>query len=167
MPRRTSRFNGPGARVARPPAAERGCSANNDDVKKANIYSAGNSYRASSAERLLMHLDGGRMKRLLGLLIILATTIGVSGALLSAERVTIGNDVLRDCSLALEMGQPGFMNDILSKGKPLPSNARQNMATQCLSYVVGFKDAIYVSQIYQEKNGKSPFVCLRQVPNSV
>ena len=100
------------------------------------------------------------MKRLLGLLIILATTIGVSEALLSAERVTIGNDVLRDCSLALEMGQPGFMNDILSKGKPLPSNARQNMATQCSSYVVGFKDAIYVSQIYQEKNGKPPFVCL-------
>lgn len=101
------------------------------------------------------------MKRLTWYLIILALSIiGFSGSLHSAEQVPTGNDVLKDCSLALDMAQEGYVGNLLRKGEPLPTTAQQNRATQCLSYVVGFKDALYVSQIFQEKNGSAPFVCL-------
>jgi len=96
----------------------------------------------------------------MGFLIASALAIGFSGTLYSAEQVATGNDVLRDCSLSLDMAQEGYMKEVLNKGKPLPSNAQQNRATQCLSYVVGFKDALYVSHIFQEKNGSPPFICL-------
>jgi len=100
------------------------------------------------------------MKTLIGFFIILALAIGSSGTLYSSEQVPTGNDLLRDCSLALDMAQEGYMREVLSKGKPLPTNAEQKRATQCFSYVVGFKDALYVSQTFQEKNGSAPFVCL-------
>src|SRR5574341_2617083 len=100
------------------------------------------------------------MKTLISFLIILTLVVGFSGTLYSAEQVATGKDVLRDCSLALEMAQDGYMKDVLSKGKSLPSKAQQNRAAQCLNYVVGFKDALYVSQIFQEKNGSVPFVCI-------
>jgi hypothetical protein len=103
---------------------------------------------------------GGLVKTLMGFLIASALAIGFSGTLYSAEQVATGNDVLRDCSLSLDMAQEGYMKEVLNKGKPLPSNAQQNRATQCLSYVVGFKDALYVSHIFQEKNGSPPFICL-------
>src|SRR5574341_51388 len=102
------------------------------------------------------------MKTLISFLIILTLVVGFSGTLYSAEQVATGKDVLRDCSLALEMAQDGYMKDVLSKGKPLPSKAQQDRAAQCLNYVVGFKDALYVSQIFQEKNGSVPFTCLPQ-----
>jgi hypothetical protein len=102
------------------------------------------------------------MKTLISFLIILTLTIGFSGTLYSAEQVAIGKDVLRDCTLALEMAQDGYMKEVLSKAKPLPSKAQQDRAAQCLNYVVGFKDALYVSQIFQEKNGSVPFACLPQ-----
>jgi hypothetical protein len=91
---------------------------------------------------------------------MLSFPIGFSGTLSSAGQVATGNDVLRDCSLALDMAQEGYLGDVQSKRKPMPSKAEQNRAMQCLSYVVGFKDALYVSQIFQEKNGSAPSVCL-------
>lgn len=93
-------------------------------------------------------------------IILTLSTIGVWGTLHSAEQVLTGSDVLKDCSLALDMAQEGYVGNLLRKGQPLPTTAQQNRATQCFSYVVGFKDALYVSQIFQEKNGAAPFVCL-------
>ena len=100
------------------------------------------------------------MKTLISFLIILTFAVGSSGILYSAEQVATGRDVLRDCTLALEMAQDNYMKEAIGKGKPLPSKAQQNRAGQCLNYIVGFKDALYVSQIFQEKNGSVPFVCL-------
>jgi len=100
------------------------------------------------------------MKTLISVLIILIFAVGFSGTLYSAEQVATGKDILMDCALALEMAQDGYMKEVLSKGKPLPSKAQQNQAAYCLNYVVGFKDALYASQIFQEKNGSVPFTCL-------
>ena len=100
------------------------------------------------------------MKTLMPFLIILTLAIGFSGNLYSAEQIATGNDVLRDCTLALEMAQENYMKQVLSKGNPLPSKDQQNRAMQCLNYVVGYKDALYTSQIFQEKNGSVSFVCL-------
>jgi hypothetical protein len=93
-------------------------------------------------------------------IILIVSIIGLWGTVFSAERVLTGRDVLNDCSLALDMAQEGYAENLLQKGQPLPTTAQQSRATQCLSYVVGFKDALYVSQIFQEKNGTAPFVCL-------
>jgi hypothetical protein len=100
------------------------------------------------------------MKTLISFLIILTLAVGFSGTPYSAEQVATGKDVLRDCTLALEMAQDGYIKEVISKGKPLPSKTQQNRAAQCLNYVIGFKDALYVSQIFEEKNGSVPFVCL-------
>jgi hypothetical protein len=101
------------------------------------------------------------MKTLTWSLVVFAfSTVGFLGTLHSAEKIPTGHDVIRDCSLALDMAQQGYIENLVLKGKPLPTAAQQNRATQCLSYVVGFKDALYVSQIYQEKNALASFVCL-------
>ncbi len=92
--------------------------------------------------------------------IILVSAVCLSGTVYSAEQVATGKDVLKDCSLALNMAQKGYIREIVNKGKPLPSIAEQNSAARCLNYVVGFKDALYVSQLFQEKNGGVPLVCL-------
>jgi hypothetical protein len=102
------------------------------------------------------------MKTLISFLIILTFAIGSSGTLYSAEQVATCRDVLRDCTLALDMTQDNYMKEVIGKDKPLPSKAQQNMARHCLNYIVGFKDALYVSQIVQEKNGRVPFVCLTE-----
>jgi hypothetical protein len=103
------------------------------------------------------------MKALAWALIILAvSTIGFPGTSHSAEQTPTGHDILKDCSLALDMMQEGYVENLVRKDKPLPTTAQQSRATQCLSYVVGFKDALYVSEIYQEKNSSEPFVCLPQ-----
>ena len=103
------------------------------------------------------------MKALAWALIILAvSTIGFPGTSYSAEQTPTGHDILKDCSLALDMAQEGYVENLVRKDKPLPTTAQQSRATQCLSYVVGFKDALYVSKINQEKNSSKPFVCLPQ-----
>ena len=94
------------------------------------------------------------------LIILAALTVGSPGNLHAAEQTPTGHDILKDCSLALDMAQEGYVANLLQKGKPLPTTAQQNRATQCFSYIVGFKDALYVSQLYQEKNGLALFVCL-------
>ena len=103
------------------------------------------------------------MKKLTWYLSVLAlTVIGFSEPLHSAEQKTTGHDVLTDCSLALDMVNDSHLNAILSTGKPvpLPTTAQQGRAAQCIGYVVGLKDAIFVSQIIHEKNGSAPLVCL-------
>ena len=94
------------------------------------------------------------------LVILAASTAGFLGTLHAAEQAPTGHDTLKDCSLALDMAQEGYVSNLLQKGKPLPTAAQQNRATQCFSYIVGFKDALYVSQLYQEKNGLPSVVCL-------
>ncbi|MGD0331340.1 MAG: Rap1a/Tai family immunity protein [Nitrososphaeria archaeon] len=94
------------------------------------------------------------------LLIVLVFVIGTAGTLHCEEQEATGNDLLRDCSLAVDMAQENYVSKALSKNKTMPSQSQQNKAMQCLSFVVGFKDALYVSQIYQEKNGITPFICL-------
>jgi hypothetical protein len=100
------------------------------------------------------------MKKLLLVLVTAAAAMNLSVPLHAEDSYATGSDVLRDCSLALEMGQEGYVTDALSKHKSLPTHTQQIAATQCLNYVVGFKDAIYVTNIFQEKNGQSLFVCL-------
>lgn len=102
-----------------------------------------------------------RLRKLTWSLILFAVAIvGFPGMLYSAEQTPTGRDVLTDCSLALDMAQKGYVENLIRKGKPLPTAAQQNRANQCLNYVVGFKDALYVSRLYQEKNGLAPFMCL-------
>lgn len=83
-----------------------------------------------------------------------------AGIALADEETRIGKDVLADCSLALEIGRPTYLTDLVTKGKPLPSVQQQNRAFLCEGYVIGFKDAIYVRQLYDEKNGLKPVICL-------
>lgn len=100
------------------------------------------------------------MKKILFLLMIVAVYFGFTEAAHSTEQVTDGNDVLRDCSLALDMAQNDYMENVVKGTKPLPSKEQQNKTTQCMNYVVGFKDALYVNQLYQEKSGKKSAICL-------
>jgi hypothetical protein len=100
------------------------------------------------------------MKKLLFVLVTAAATMNLSFPLHAADSYTTGSDVFRDCSLALEMAQEGYVTDALSKRKSLPTNTQQIAAAQCFNYVVGFKDALYVTNIFQEKNGQSRLVCL-------
>ncbi len=78
----------------------------------------------------------------------------------STEQEPDGNDVLRDCSLALDMGQDDYIENVLKGIKEMPSELQQSKAHQCMGYVVGFKDALYVNQIAEEKNSKKSLVCL-------
>lgn len=78
----------------------------------------------------------------------------------AVEEGRTGKDALVDCSLALEMGRPTYVEDLLKSGKPLPSVLQQAKAHQCEGYVVGFKDAMYVRQLFDEKNGLKPVICL-------
>lgn len=101
------------------------------------------------------------MKTLGWSLVILAVSIlGSPGMLHSAEQTPTGRDVLKDCSLALDMAQEGYVEKLVRKGKRLPTAAQQNRACQCLSYIAGFKDALYVAQLFQEKNGSAFSICL-------
>ena len=101
------------------------------------------------------------MKMLACYLVILANSfIGFPEILYAAEQAPSGNDVLRDCSLALDMTKEDYMREVLGKNRPLPSKALQIQAAQCLNYVIGFKDALYVSQLFQEKNESVPLTCL-------
>ena len=71
-----------------------------------------------------------------------------------------GAAILQNCSLGLEMTADGYFEKVAKNKKPLPSSLEQNMATQCVAYIVGFKDAFYVQKLYQEKNGQKPTVCV-------
>jgi hypothetical protein len=100
------------------------------------------------------------MKKTLFSLMIVAVCFCYSEPVQSTEQVPDGNDVLRDCSLALDMGQDDYMQNVIKGAIPLPSKEQQNKAMQCMHYVVGFKDALYVNQIYEEKNGMKSAICL-------
>ena len=58
------------------------------------------------------------------------------------------------------MGKATYVTDLVKESKPLPTPTQQTKAALCQGYVVGFKDAIYVRQIYDEKNGIRPDICL-------
>lgn len=94
------------------------------------------------------------------LIFLVIVTFVSPGMLHSDELNPTGRDVLTDCSLALDMAQNGYIEKLVKTGKPVPTTDQQNRANQCLNYVVGFKDALYVSQIYHEKNGLTPFMHL-------
>jgi len=83
----------------------------------------------------------------------------------SDEQVPNGTDLLVDCSLAFDMIQDGYVANLIKEAKPLPSEAQQKKAMQCLSYVIGFRDALLVSQIFQEKNAMPASVCLNDLNN--
>lgn len=95
------------------------------------------------------------MRTILLSLILLTICIGLPEIIHSAEQWTDGNDVLRDCSLAIDMAQDDYTEKVIKGMKPI----QQNNAMQCMNYVVGFKDALYVNQIYQEKSGKKSDIC--------
>ncbi len=78
----------------------------------------------------------------------------------STDQVPDCYDAFRDCSLALEMAQDDFVQNVIKGSKPLPSKDQQTKAMQCMNYVVGFKDALYVYQLYGEKNGIKSAICL-------
>lgn len=100
------------------------------------------------------------MKTILLSLIIATIYMGIPEGVYSADKVTDGNDVIRDCTLALEMAQDEYTENVIKGTKPLPSHEQQNKAIQCMYYVIGFKDALYVNQIYQEKNDAKSAICL-------
>jgi hypothetical protein len=100
------------------------------------------------------------MFKTLQLLCSLSVCLVCSGVAFPEQSPPTGKETLADCSLALEMGQATYLADLLKESKPLPSQAQQTRAIQCLGYVVGFKDAIYMRQIYDEKNDIKPTICL-------
>lgn len=93
------------------------------------------------------------------MLVAIGCDVGPS-IVFAAEEGRTGKDALIDCSLALEMGRPTYVEDLLKSGKPLPSVLQQSKAHQCQGYVVGFKDSLYVRQLFDEKNGLKPVICL-------
>jgi len=98
------------------------------------------------------------MKKIFLSLILVSLCMGFPEIGHSAEQLTDGNAVLRDCSLAMDMVQDDY-NKKIKRMKPMPSKKQQNDAMQCMNYVVGFKDALYVNQVYQEKSGKKSAIC--------
>lgn len=106
-----------------------------------------------------------RIKLIITLSVILILLMGFSGITYPAEQTGRGSDILRDCGLALEMTQEDYIQSVLNNKKPMPTHLQQIRANQCQSYVVGFKDSLYVSKIYQEENGIASFICLPE--NSV
>jgi hypothetical protein len=104
---------------------------------------------------------GGIMKKILFALLVVTSFMGFTGVVHSVEPAFDGNDILKDCSLAFDMTKDAFLKDLFTKGaRPLPSSAEQTKAMQCFSYVIGFKDALYVTQVYHEKWAKQSDVCL-------
>lgn len=100
------------------------------------------------------------MKKILPLLMITTFYFYSITPAHSTEQVPDGNDVLRDCSLALDMAQDDYIQNVLKGIKQMPSTEQQSKAHQCMGYIVGFKDALYVNQIYEEKNGIKSSICL-------
>ena len=100
------------------------------------------------------------MKGIPRLVCLVLMCLAYSWPAFADERNPTGKDILVDCSLAIEMGQDTYITNLIKEAKPLPSKAQQTKAIQCMSYVVGFKDAIYARQLYDQKNSIKPMVCL-------
>jgi hypothetical protein len=100
------------------------------------------------------------MKKVVLLLVVVSFSLVFPEPVHSAEEVADGNSTLTDCSLALDMAQDKYVEHVIKGAETLPSSGQQTKAIQCMSYVIGFKDAIYVGEIFQEKNGKQPSICL-------
>ncbi|MDR3554019.1 MAG: Rap1a/Tai family immunity protein [Syntrophobacteraceae bacterium] len=87
---------------------------------------------------------------------------GFNQAAYSAEQEpwSNGTTILEYCTLAADMLKSDWIENFIKEPRPLPSKVQQHKAMQCLCYVIGFKDALYVNQIYQEKNGKHSPICI-------
>lgn len=71
-----------------------------------------------------------------------------------------GSDILINCSLALDMSQDKYRGDVIKGAKPMPTNEQQREAHACANYVSGFKDAVFVNQLYFEKKETQYSICL-------
>jgi hypothetical protein len=100
------------------------------------------------------------VKKIVVLLMVVFLHLSFPEPVHSAEELADGNSTLRDCSLALDMTQDKYIEHVIKEGEPFPSKEERTQAIRCFSYVIGFKDALYVSDIFQEKNGRERSICI-------
>jgi len=100
------------------------------------------------------------MKKIVLLFMVVLVHLSFSQPAHSAGEVADGTSTLRDCSLALEMTQDKYPEHAPQGAEAFPPKEQQTKAIQCFSYVVGFKDALYVDDIFRMKSGKERSICM-------